>query len=148
MRVQEILSAKSTGPQGSSAVFTIRPDATVADLLTALADLNIGALVVSTDGSHMEGIVSERDIVRKLRNFDRPAGTTVGEIMTTDVRVCEPDDTLDELMAVMTEHRVRHVPVLDGDVLVGLLSIGDAVKSRMDQLEFERDQLTHYLHGQ
>ena len=73
---------------------------------------------------------------------------TVGEIMTTDVRVCEPDDTLDDLMAVMTEHRVRHVPVLDGDVLVGVLSIGDAVKSRMDQLEFERDQLTHYLHGQ
>jgi CBS domain-containing protein len=143
MRVREILSAKSI-----EEVFTIRPDATVAELLTALADLNIGALVVSTDGSHMEGIVSERDIVRKLRNFDQPSSMTVGEIMTTDVRVCEPDDTLDDLMAVMTEHRVRHVPVLDGDVLVGVLSIGDAVKSRMDQLEFERDQLTHYLHGQ
>ena len=143
MRVREILSAKSTGE-----VFTIRPNSTVAELLTALADLNIGALVVSTDGSHMEGIVSERDIVRKLRNFDQPSSMTVGEIMTTDVRVCEPDDTLDDLMAVMTEHRVRHVPVLDGDVLVGVLSIGDAVKSRMDQLEFERDQLTHYLHGQ
>jgi CBS domain-containing protein len=143
MRVREILSAKSIGE-----VFTIRPEATVAELLTTLADLNIGALVVSTDGSHMEGIVSERDIVRKLRNFDQPSSVTVGEIMTTDVRVCEPDDTLDELMGVMTEYRVRHVPVLDGDVLVGLLSIGDAVKSRMDQLEFERDQLTHYLHGQ
>ncbi len=143
MRVREILSAKSIGE-----VFTIRPDARVSELLTTLADLNIGALVVSTDGSHMEGIVSERDIVRKLRNFDQPSSVTVGEIMTTDVRVCEPDDTLDELMGVMTEHRVRHVPVLDGDVLVGLLSIGDAVKSRMDQLEFERDQLTHYLHGQ
>ena len=143
MRVREILSAKSIGE-----VFTIRPDATVAELLTMLADLNIGALVVSTDGSHMEGIVSERDIVRKLRNFDQPANVTVGEIMTSDVRICEPDDTLDELMGVMTEFRVRHVPVLDGDVLVGVLSIGDAVKSRMDQLEFERDQLTHYLHGQ
>ena len=143
MRVREILSAKSTAE-----VFTIRPNATVAELLTALADLNIGALVVSTDGSHMEGIVSERDIVRKLRNFDQPSSMTVGEIMTTDIRVCEPDDTLDDVMAVMTEHRVRHVPVLDGDLLVGVLSIGDAVKSRMDQLEFERDQLTHYLHGQ
>lgn len=143
MRVREILSAKSIGE-----VFTIRPDATVAELLTMLADLNIGALVVSTDGSHMEGIVSERDIVRKLRNFDQPSRVTVGEIMTSDVRICEPDDTLDELMGVMTEFRVRHVPVLDGDVLVGVLSIGDAVKSRMDQLEFERDQLTHYLHGQ
>ena len=81
MRVREILSAKSIGE-----VFTIRPDATVAELLTMLADLNIGALVVSTDGSHMEGIVSERDIVRKLRNFDQPASVTVGEIMTT--RTC------------------------------------------------------------
>ena len=143
MRVREILSAKSIGQ-----VFTIRPDATVADLLTTLADLNIGALVVSSDGSHMEGIVSERDIVRKLGNFGQSANVTVGEIMTTDVRICEPDDTLDELMGIMTEYRVRHVPVLDGDVLVGVLSIGDAVKSRMDQLEFERDQLTHYLHGQ
>ena len=143
MRVREILAAKSIDQ-----VFTIRPDATAAELLTALADLNVGALVVSTDGSHMEGIVSERDIVRKLRDFDRPASVTVGEIMTTDVRICGPDDTLDELMGVMTDHRVRHVPVLDGDVLVGVLSIGDAVKSRMDQLEFERDQLTHYLHGQ
>ena len=143
MRVREILSAKSIGE-----VFTIRPDATVAVLLTTLADLNIGALVVSSDGSHMEGIVSERDIVRKLGNFGESANVTVGEIMTTDVRVCEPDDTLDELMGIMTEYRVRHVPVLDGDVLVGVLSIGDAVKSRMDQLEFERDQLTHYLHGQ
>ena len=143
MRVREILSSKSIGE-----VFTIRPDATVAVLLTTLADLNIGALVVSSDGSHMEGIVSERDIVRKLGNFSESANVTVGEIMTTDVRVCEPDDTLDELMGIMTEYRVRHVPVLDGDVLVGVLSIGDAVKSRMDQLEFERDQLTHYLHGQ
>jgi len=143
MRVREILSAKSIGE-----IFTIRPDATVAELLTTLSDLNIGALVVSTDGSHMEGIVSERDVVRKLRNFDQTATVTVGEIMTSDVRVCEPDDTLDQLMGVMTEFRVRHVPVLEGDVLVGVLSIGDAVKSRMDQLEFERDQLTHYLHGQ
>jgi CBS domain-containing protein len=144
MRVREILAAKSIGQ-----VFTIRPDATVAELLTTLSDLNIGALVVSSDGSHMEGIVSERDIVRKLRDFQQSSGeVTVGEIMTSDVRVCEPDDTLDELMGVMTEFRVRHVPVLDGDVLVGVLSIGDAVKSRMDQLEFERDQLTHYLHGQ
>lgn len=143
MRVREILSAKSSGD-----VFTIRPDATVAALLSTLADLNIGALVVSADGSHMEGIVSERDIVRKLKDFDQQSSVTVGEIMTTDVRVCEPDDTLDELMGMMTDYRVRHVPVLEGDVLVGLLSIGDAVKSRMDQLEFERDQLTHYLHGQ
>ncbi len=143
MRVREILSAK-----GSGEVFTIKPEATAAELLETLADLNIGALVVSADGSHMAGIVSERDIVRKLRNFREPGSVTVGEIMTKAVHTCSPEDSLDHLMGVMTANRVRHVPVLEDGLLVGILSIGDAVKSRMDQLEFERDQLTHYLHGQ
>src|SRR5689334_24525144 len=101
MRVREILSAK-----GSGEVFTIRPEATVAELLQTLADLNIGALVVSTDGSHMAGIVSERDIVRKLRNFQEPASVTVGEIMTEAVHTCSPDDSLGHLMSVMTANRV------------------------------------------
>ena len=96
----------------------------------------------------MDGIVSERDVVRKMRSLPDPSHLTVREIMTEAVHVCAPDDTLGDVMGIMTEHRVRHVPVLDGSVLVGVLSIGDAVKSRMDQLEFERDQLTHYLHGQ
>jgi CBS domain-containing protein len=143
MRVREILSAK-----GSGDVFTIQPETTVAELLQTLADLNIGALVVSSDGTHMAGIVSERDIVRKLPNFQAPADVTAAEIMTAAVHVCSPDDTLDDLMGVMTENRVRHVPIIEDGLLVGLLSIGDAVKARMDQLEFERDQLTHYLHGQ
>lgn len=143
MFVHEILSSKGTG-----SVFTIRPDASVADLLEALAEHNVGALVVSSDGAEMEGIVSERDIVRKLRTLGEPQRVLVSDIMTTDVRVCSPHDTLGDLMGVMTEHRVRHVPVLENGVIVGVVSIGDAVKSRMDQLEFERDQLTHYLHGQ
>lgn len=143
MRVREILAAK-----GSGDVFTIRPDASVAELLETLAELNIGALVVSSDGSHMAGIVSERDIVRKLRDFREAETVTVSDIMTAAVHVCAPDDTLGRLMGVMTENRVRHVPVLEDGLLVGLLSIGDAVKSRMDQLEFERDQLSHYVHGQ
>ena len=71
----------------------------------------------------------------------------VSEIMTTDVRTCSPDDSFGALMAIMTEHRVRHVPVLDEDRIVGVLSIGDAVKHRMEQLEFERDQLTSYVAG-
>jgi CBS domain-containing protein len=93
----------------------------------------------------MLGIVSERDIVRKIRDFDNPKGVTVEQIMTSDVQVCAPDDSFGSLMSIMTEHRVRHVPVLDGDKLVGVLSIGDAVKQRMDQLEFERDQLNDYV---
>lgn len=143
MQVREILSAK-----GVTEVYTIPPDATVADLLNSLADLNIGALIVSSDGIRMDGIVSERDVVRTMRGLPDPSHLTVHEIMTEAVHICAPDDTLGDVMGIMTEHRVRHVPVLDNGILVGILSIGDAVKSRMDQLEFERDQLTHYLHGQ
>ena len=140
MRVSDVMSSK-----GSATIFTIRPGATLSDLLDALAEHNVGALVVSNDGTSMLGIVSERDIVRKIRDFDAPKNVTVEQIMTSDVRVCAPEDSFATLMTIMTEHRVRHVPVLDGDELVGVLSIGDAVKQRMDQLEFERDQLNDYV---
>jgi CBS domain-containing protein len=140
MRVSDVLSSK-----GSATIYTIRPEATLSDLLDALAEHNVGALVVSTDGTTMLGIVSERDVVRKIRDFDEPTNVTVEEIMTADVRVCTPEDSFATLMTIMTEHRVRHVPVLDGEELVGVLSIGDAVKQRMDQLEFERDQLNNYV---
>ena len=143
MLVHEILSSK-----GSDVVFTIAPDATVTELLDALAEHNVGALVVSSDGSTLEGIVSERDVVRKLRTLDEPGHATVREIMTTDIHSLTPQDNLGDLMGVMTQHRVRHVPIIEDGRLIGFLSIGDAVKSRMDELEFERDQLTHYLHGQ
>jgi CBS domain-containing protein len=140
MRVSDVLTSK-----GSGQVYTIRPEASMNDLLDMLAEHNIGALVVSHDGSSMLGIVSERDVVRKLRDFEDSSAVTVEQIMTTDVQVCAPDDSFETLMAIMTEHRVRHVPVLDGESIVGVLSIGDAVKQRMDQLEFERDQLTNYV---
>jgi CBS domain-containing protein len=143
MRVSDVLTSK-----GSGTVFTIRPDATMNELLDSLAEHNIGAMVVSDDGQGILGIVSERDVVRKLRGFDAPREeVTVGQIMTTDVQVCAPEDSFAELMNVMTEHRVRHVPVLEEGHLVGVLSIGDAVKYRMDQLEFERDQLNNYVSG-
>ena len=140
MRVSDVLSSK-----GSSTIYTIRPEATMSELLDALAEHNVGALVVSNDGTTMLGIVSERDVVRKIRDFDDLKSVSVEQIMTSDVRVCAPDDSFGSLMAIMTEHRVRHVPVLDGEQLVGVLSIGDAVKQRMDQLEFERDQLNNYV---
>jgi CBS domain-containing protein len=142
MRVHDILTSK-----GSAEVFTIAPDATVRELLDVLAEHDIGALVVSDDGTAMLGIVSERDIVRKLRDVPNARDAAVADIMTTDVRVCSPGDAFADLMAVMTEHRVRHVPVLDDGRLVGVLSIGDAVKYRMGQLELERDQLTSYVAG-
>ncbi|WP_374999879.1 CBS domain-containing protein [Aeromicrobium sp. CTD01-1L150] len=143
MRVSDVLSSK-----GSAEVHTISPRATVRELLDVLAEHNIGALVVSDDGTTMLGIVSERDIVRKLRDVERAREATVESIMTTDVQRCRPEDPFGSLMATMTEHRVRHVPVIDDDDrLVGVLSIGDAVKHRMEQLEFERDQLSSYVSG-
>jgi CBS domain-containing protein len=123
MRVHDVLTSK-----GSTTVHTIVPDATVRELLEVLADRNIGALIVSADGTAMLGIVSERDIVRKLRDVEHARDMTVSEIMTTDVRTCSPDDSFGDLMSIMTEHRVRHVPVIDEDRIVGVLSIGDAVK--------------------
>lgn len=140
MRVRDVLTAK-----GSATVYTISPEASVDELLDLLAELNIGALVVSPDGKSMSGIVSERDVVRKLRAIPDPRSATVQQIMTSDVQVCSPEDSFGALMSAMTEHRVRHIPVIDHDEIVGVLSIGDAVKFRMDQLEFERDQLTHYV---
>ena len=142
MRVHDVLASK-----GSTEVFTIAPTVTVRELLDVLADRDIGALVVSDDGAQMLGIVSERDVVRKLRDVENARDALVADIMTTDVRVCSPDDPFTDLLAIMTQHRVRHVPVLDDGALVGVLSIGDAVKHRMEQLEFERDQLTSYVAG-
>ncbi len=142
MRVSDVLASK-----GSDAIFTIRPDASIRELLDQLAERNIGAMVVSDDGESMIGIVSERDVVRKLRDVENARDMTVADIMTTDVRVCAPEDPFGTLMVVMTEHRVRHIPVIDEGKLVGVVSIGDAVKHRMEQLEFERDQLNKYVSG-
>ncbi|MDO9377804.1 MAG: CBS domain-containing protein [Nocardioidaceae bacterium] len=144
MRVSDVLTSK-----GSRAVFTIPPGATVAELLDAFALHDVGALVVSEDGSALAGIVSERDVVRKLRHVETPGQETVASIMTAgaDVLTCSSVDTFASLMSVMTENRVRHVPVVDDGQVTGVLSIGDAVKYRMGELQFERDQLSEYVAG-
>ncbi|ADG88330.1 CBS domain-containing protein [Thermobispora bispora] len=142
MRIRDILRKKG------SAVATVRPDATVRELLAKLAELNIGAVVVSPDGNAIAGIVSERDVVRRLH--ERGAGlldAPVSEIMTVEVRTCAPETTVDELRRTMTEYRIRHVPVVSGGRMVGLVSIGDVVKSAIDELETEREYLVGYLHG-
>lgn len=142
MRVSDVISSK-----GNDAIFTVRPDAPISELLDTLAEHNVGALVVSEDGETLSGIVSERDVVRKLRGIDKPNEQPVSSIMTAavDLRTCSPTDSFGQLMSLMTEHRVRHVPVLDEDRLIAVVSIGDAVKYRMDKLEFERDQLNEYV---
>lgn len=141
MRIRDVIAAKS-----SQEVVTVSPDATVRELLGRLAEHNVGALVVSGDGESVDGIVSERDVVRRLHENTELLSATVESIMTGEVRTCAPDDQLDDLMSVMTERRIRHVPVCDDGRLVGIVSIGDVVKHKIDALQFERDQLDSYVH--
>lgn len=141
MRIGNVLQAKA-----SHEVITIGPDASVRQLIAALAEHNVGALIVSADGSSLDGIVSERDVVRRLHDGDAVLDGPVSAIMTTEVETCGEDTLLDDLMKTMTERRIRHVPVTRGGRVTGIISIGDVVKHRIDQLEFENDQLDHYLH--
>jgi len=141
MRIGDVLKAKP-----SHDVVTISPDATVRELVALLAEHNVGALIVSSDGSSVDGIVSERDVVRHLHRDAEILDGEVAAIMTAVVETCDADSVLDDLMRVMTERRIRHVPVVADGGLIGIISIGDVVKHRIGQLEFERDQLDHYVH--
>ena len=141
MRIQDVIQGKA-----SQQVVTIGPDATVRELIALLAEHNVGALVVSDDGERVAGIVSERDVVRRLHADATVLDTPVSSIMTVDVRTCAREDSLTDLMQTMTEHRIRHVPVVADGRLTGIISIGDVVKNRIGELEFERDQLDHYVH--
>lgn len=139
MRVDQILDAKGR------AVATVAPDATVADAVAALAEQNVGALVVSTDGTTVEGIVSERDIVRGLAGGADVLQRRVQELMATDVSTCHGRSDIEELMATMTAGRFRHVPVVEQGGLTGIISIGDVVKARIDELATETQQLVGYI---
>lgn len=128
-------------------VATVTPEATVRELLAKLAEHNIGAVVVSSDGERIAGIVSERDVVRRMH--DRGAGIldeAVASIMTTEVRTVTPATNVDELRRTMTTHRFRHMPVVENGLLVGIVSIGDVVKSAIEELETEKASLVDYLH--
>ncbi len=145
MKIADMMSAKSGSAGGNAAVVTISPEAGVRELVALLAEHNIGAVVVSTDGTTIAGIVSERDVVRRLASDGTVVNNTVGAIMTSTVESTTPDALLDDLMQLMTERRIRHIPVLDDGVLVGIVSIGDVVKHKISQLTFERDQLDSYV---
>jgi len=143
MHVEGLLRAKG------DAVQVIAAGATVGELVTRLAQNRIGALVVSDDGRHVDGIVSERDIVASLAEHG-PAllDHLVADIMTTEVVTCELKTTVDQLMELMTERRMRHVPVLVDGTLAGIVSIGDVVKDRIRDLEVETQTLHEYInHG-
>jgi CBS domain-containing protein len=147
MRISDILRRKG------SSVVTIPADGTVRELLGRLADHDIGALVVvdgdpATGDGSVVGIVTERDVVRRLnQDGDGLLDAEVGELMTADVLTIRPDDDLDKVAEMMTQRRVRHLPVMDGSRLTGLVSIGDVVKSRIEQLEHDRGALEHYISG-
>lgn len=127
-------------------VATVTPDATVSDLLAMLAEHRVGALVVSADGRTITGIVSERDVVRAMTEGAGVLTRSVASIMTTHVFAAPPEADVDELMHVMTEKRIRHIPVTDPDgVLLGIVSIGDVVKTRLSELEGERQALMEYI---
>ena len=139
MRISDLLRDKG------SAVATVSATTTISDLLGVLSKYNIGASVV-TEADNVVGIVSERDIVRRLHETGAQLlGAAVGEIMTRSVVTCSPGDSVDSLAATMTERRIRHMPVVDGGQLVGIVSIGDVVKSRISQLESDREQLESYI---
>ncbi|MET0910279.1 MAG: CBS domain-containing protein [Ilumatobacteraceae bacterium] len=143
MNVQAILSRKGT------AVATVQPAATLAQATASLRDHGIGALVVSANGRTIDGILSERDVVRALAaHGGSTLGRDVASAMSANVVVCQPDDTVDQLMAMMTDRRIRHLPVLDttGE-LAGIISIGDVVKARLGELELENNQLHDYIQG-
>ena len=140
MQLAAILSDKGRD------VLTIHPDASVAGLVAMLAEHSIGALVVSPDGSSISGIVSERDVVRALTHGAHALDAPVASIMTAQVHCAPPTAGIDELMHLMTERRIRHVPITDdAGSLIGIVSIGDVVKSRLGELEGERAALMDYI---
>ena len=142
VRVSVILRRKG------SQVVTISPNATLSSAAQVMAEHNIGALLVSDDGRGLEGIVSERDLVRRLGQegvacLDRP----VAEAMTAEVATCSPETTVDQLMATMTDRHIRHLPVLVDGAVAGIVSIGDVVKSRLDELELRAETMEQYVTG-
>ena len=140
MRIADILAVKG------SDVATIGGDATVADAVSAFARHSIGALVVSPDGQLIEGIVSERDVVRHLdRRREGLLDERVRDIMSSPVHTCGPEAEVAAVMATMTDERIRHLPVTRDGVLVGLVSIGDVVKSTIEQLRLDRKLLEEYI---
>ena len=140
MRINDVLRVKG------AEVVTVTPDTTVRQLLQVLAEHKIGAVVVSVDGTSVDGIVSERDVVRAFAQRGAAVmSEPVTEIYTAEVRTVTPDTTLDDVMRLMTEHRMRHAPVVVDGALSGLVSIGDVVKNRMDELETERTALSDYI---
>lgn len=140
MKLHEILRDKGTD------VYTICPDATLADVAATLVENNCGSLVVC-ENDRMIGIITERDILRACARQKPLDQTSVRRAMTANVITAEPTDDVNTVMGLMTDHRIRHLPVLENGNLAGMISIGDLVKSHHDQLEMENHYLKSYIHS-
>jgi CBS domain-containing protein len=142
MRISDILRVKGTQ------VVTVTPDTRVRRLLAVLAEHRIGAVVVSRDGVRVDGIASERDIVRAFAKRGAAVmSEAITKIYTAEVHTVTPETSLEDVMRMMTEHRVRHAPVVADGALRGIVSLGDVVKNRVGELETERAALTDYITG-
>ena len=144
MLVKQILTSKG----GAGGVISVKPGDTVSEAAKILSDKRIGTVVVSKDGSSLDGILSERDIVRELGK--RGAGClteSVSALMTSKLITCTADDSADAVLKKMTDGRFRHMPVMDGDKMIGLISIGDVVKARLAELSMEKDALQGMIMG-
>jgi CBS domain-containing protein len=142
MHISDVLSTKGAD------VATVPPETGLPELLQVLATRGIGAVLVTDTGGGVIGIVSERDIVRRLHaQGSALLQATVADLMTPDVQSCTRSDTIDAVLEVMTNGRFRHIPVCEGDRLVGIVSIGDLVKHRIGELQVERDHLEAYISG-
>ncbi len=143
MTVQQLLKVKGDAP-----VITVEPGATLAEAAAVLSSRRIGAVVVSTDGHTLLGILSERDIVRELgRRGASCLSDPVDKVMTTKIVTCTKADRVNDVMQIMTDGRFRHLPVMEGDRMVGFISIGDVVKSRLAELNMEKEALTGMIMG-
>jgi CBS domain-containing protein len=142
VQIWELLNAKGTD------VYSASPDTAVIHIVGELTRRNIGAAVISRDGIAIDGIASERDIVRALNQRGAAVlNEPIREVMSTPVLTCAPEDDIESVMATMTNNRVRHVPVVANDTLAGIVSIGDVVKIRLGELEHEREILNQYIGG-
>ena len=140
MKVRDILKVKG------SQVYSIRPDQTVLDAVAMLMQYGIGALLVRDAAGTLSGIISERDVLRECLHRSADLGRiSVREAMIRDLVVCVPDDEVDYAMGIVTKNRVRHLPIMDGDRVAGIISIGDLVKACLEEAEYENRYLKEYI---
>lgn len=142
MKIKEILRRKG------ATVHTITPDSTVQDAMSLLVEHNIGGLIVREKGGGIVGIITERDILRQCAaGTHDPEGVFVSDVMTKELIIGVPDDDLTYVMGIMTKNRIRHLPVMNGEELEGIISIGDVVNAHLQETEFENRLLKDYIHG-